>query len=108
MRSLDPEDVVLMAFPFSGGGSKRRPALVLADTGDRDIVVARITTQPYGASEDVEIRDWAAAGLLSASIVRVHKVATLERSLVERVLGRLTAADRGAVRTAVMTLFGSI
>ena len=39
-------DVVLVAFPFSSGSSvKARPALVVLDTGDSDVVVARITTQ---------------------------------------------------------------
>jgi mRNA interferase MazF len=41
MINYQPGDLVLVAFPFTGGGSKVRPALVLLDTGDDDILVAR-------------------------------------------------------------------
>ena len=45
MTLYKPGDVVLVKFPFtSGAGSKLRPALVILDTGDDDLVVARITT----------------------------------------------------------------
>jgi mRNA-degrading endonuclease toxin of MazEF toxin-antitoxin module len=44
--TFQPGDLVLVAFPFVGSAqSKRRPALVILDTGDDDIVVARVTTQ---------------------------------------------------------------
>ena len=44
MTTYQPGDVVLLAFPFTDGvRQKQRPALVLLDTGDPDIVVARIT-----------------------------------------------------------------
>lgn len=39
-------EVVLLAFPFASRREvKRRPALVLLDTGNADILVARITSQ---------------------------------------------------------------
>lgn len=72
--------IVLLAFPFSDAtGSKRRPALVLLDTGDQDIVVARVTSQAIRSSFDVNIVAWQQAGLLLPSIVRVDKLATLEK-----------------------------
>ena len=46
MTLYKPGDVVLVEFPFASGvGSKLRPALVILDTGDVDLVVARITSQ---------------------------------------------------------------
>ena len=40
--SYQPGEVVLVAFPFTGGPHvKRRPALVILDSGDADVVVAR-------------------------------------------------------------------
>ena len=42
-REFNLGDVVTLVYPLVGG-SMPRPALVLADTGDDDIVVARITT----------------------------------------------------------------
>lgn len=38
-------EIVLLSFPFADAtGTRRRPALVLLDTGDEDLVVARITS----------------------------------------------------------------
>jgi mRNA interferase MazF len=94
MASYPAGDIVLLAFPFSdAAGSKRRPALVLLDTGDDDIVLARVTSQLSAAPEDVALDEWQQAGLLLPSVVRLHKVATLQRKLVDRKLGRLSPGD---------------
>ena len=56
-------DLLLVAFPYAGGGQKVRPALVLLDTGDADVLVARVTTQPGGTPHDVPLNAWRQAGL---------------------------------------------
>jgi mRNA interferase MazF len=46
MTTYEFGDVVLVAFPQSGTTArKRRPALVVLDIGDADIVLAPITTR---------------------------------------------------------------
>jgi mRNA interferase MazF len=101
-------DVVLVSFPFSNlVQTKRRPALVLLDVGDPDIVVARITSQLSQTQCDVLLRDWQQAGLMLPSVVRVHKVATLEKQLVERKLGVLTPGDVGRVQERVQLLYAA-
>lgn len=56
--NYQPGDMILVDFPFvTGRQSKTRPALVILDTGDADLVVARVTTQPASALEDVPIVD---------------------------------------------------
>ena len=50
--------------------------MVIVDTGDADILVARVTTQSGQSDHDVPIEDWRGAGLLAPSIVRLHKLAT--------------------------------
>src|SRR4051794_16672256 len=97
MTNYQAGDLLLVAFPFTGGGSKLRPALVVADTGDADLVVARITTQAVSTRCDVELVDWKLDGLLALSFVRLHKLATIEKALVNRALGRLTAGDHQRV-----------
>jgi len=95
-------DVVLVRFPFtSGAGSKLRPALVILDTGDDDLVVARITTHAGLSRFDVALIDWRGAGLLAPSIARLHKLATLEKSDIHRSLGHLQATDRQSVSAAL-------
>ena len=58
-----------------------------------DVVVARITTQGHASLFDFAIRGWCPAGLLAESVVRVHKLATLEKAIVVRVLGKLEEPD---------------
>ena len=66
--SYQAGDLILVDFPFAGGRQvKTRPALVILDTGDADLVVARVTTQAVSSSHDVPIIDWQAAGLLAAT-----------------------------------------
>jgi len=87
---------------------KRRPGLVLLDAGDDDIVVARVTSQPPQAPFDVQILEWKQAGLLLPSVVRLDKVATLEKRLVGRRLGFLMQADWQRVRAKTHDLWLSI
>ena len=109
MQNYRSGEIVLLSFPFAGAtGAKRRPALVLLDTGDDDIVVARVTSQVARGPFDVELLEWKQAGLLFPSVVRVHKVATMEKRLVERRLGTLTAGDWARVRAVVQQLWASI
>lgn len=106
MTTYQPGNVVLLAFPFTDGvRQKQRPALVLLDTGDPDIVVARITSQPYTMAFDVALSDRAEAGLLLPSVVRLHKLATLEKSTVSRCLGHLSAQDWDRVRNVLNVLW---
>jgi mRNA interferase MazF len=98
-------DVLLLSFPFTNlVGTKRRPALVILDTRDGDIVVARITSQIYETEFDALLDDWQQAGLMMPSVVRIHKIATLEQQLVERKLGKLTDEDLAQVGAKLQLL----
>jgi mRNA interferase MazF len=105
MTRFERSEVVLVVFPFSSGvGAKQRPALVLLDDGDEDILVARITTQLPGSSCELAIEDWKESGLLAASSVRLHKLATIEKRLVRRSLGCLSKRDWAAARATLAKL----
>jgi mRNA interferase MazF len=96
--SYQAGDVVLVDFPFTvTGQGKPRPALVILDTGDADVLLARVTTQSRATSFDVALASWAQAGLLAPSIVRLHKLATLAKSRIQRRLGTLEPNDRQQV-----------
>lgn len=102
-------DVLLLAFPFSDTTTtKRRPALVLLDTKDNDILVARITGQLARTPLDVELQDWEDAGLRIPSVVRLHKLATLEKRLIERSLGTLTNQDLQQVHGTLQQLIRAV
>ncbi len=83
-------DIVLLKFPFTDGEkSKKRPALVLADTEDEDVIVCRITSKLYDSDFDFEIKDWQKCGLKLPSVIRLHKIATLEKSLIDQKIGEI-------------------
>ena len=95
MTTYKPGDIVLVDFPFvSGSETRRRPALVLLDAADADVLVARVTSQSRQDVFDVKMTDWRGAGLLLPSIVRLRKLATLEKTLIVRTLGNLQSVDR--------------
>jgi mRNA interferase MazF len=108
MEIYQPGEVVLLAFPFTDGlRQKQRPALIVLDVEDPDIIVARITSQPYSTSFDVSLADLESAGLLAASVVRLHKIATLEKTLVKRRLGHLSERDWGNVSTTLRQMWST-
>jgi mRNA interferase MazF len=93
-------EVVICQFPFtSGAPGKVRPALVLFDLGE-DAIICRITSRPREGLMDAEIKDWAAVRLLSASTARLDRLVTIEQSIIKRRLGKLTARDASAIRSA--------
>ena len=102
-------EVVLLEFPFVEQQEvKKRPALVLLDTGDADILVARITAQNVSTEYDVIPVEWRLAGLLLPSVIRLHKMATLQKKLVERRLGFLTPKDKSNVKAKLQKILISI
>lgn len=106
MKTYNSGQILLVSFPFADlVGSKRRPALVLVDTGDDDVIVARVTGELTQTTHDVELADWREAGLALPSRVRLHKLATLEKRLVERPLGELTEGDMQKVRAEMANLW---
>lgn len=99
MTSYQAGEIVLVALPDSSGSlGKQRPAMVIADTGDEDLLLARITTQLYSSDFDVRLNDWKVEGLLAPSVVRLHKMATLEKRLVKQRLGKVTPADQFSMK----------
>ena len=89
MDQLSIGEIVLIKFPFTDGGNhKKRPALVLQDTRDNDVIVCRITSKIYETKYDLYLEDWKECGLKLPSVIRIHKIATLEKGLIEKVIGK--------------------
>ena len=87
-------DVVLVVFTQTDGSRKQRPALVVLDTGDEDIVLAPITTTERKSKGDHKIKDWKQSGLLLSSWVRLAKIACLSKNDIRRQLGTFSPADK--------------
>ncbi len=100
-------DILLLnAFPYTHPGEvKKRPALILADIGDQDLIVVRITSERPRDSFDLPIDSWKEAGLLLPSTARLSKMATLNKRLILKKLGRLGSPERRRVRGFLKKLF---
>jgi mRNA interferase MazF len=83
-------DIVLVPFPFTDlSGLKNRPALILVD-GESDITVSFITTQlKWQEDFDVKIEPSSTNGLKRTSLIRLSKLATIDKDLVIGKLGNL-------------------
>lgn len=105
MENLDFGTIVLLKFPFTDGKTfKKRPALVINDSGDGDIIVCRITSQIYTTKNDIFVEDWQNCGLKLPSVIRVHKLATLEKNLTEITMGYINFSTKEKVKNSILKL----
>ncbi len=95
--TLSRGDVVLARFPFTDlMGALVRPALVVSPGRiGQDIVLVAISSVlrdglvPTDCTVDTTHPEFSMTGLRTASVFRVHKLATVERSVIVRRLGRI-------------------
>jgi len=105
MDKIESGSIVLLKFPFADiAGYKRRPALVLKDLEDGDILVCRITSKIYKSKYDIYLDNWIKFGLKLPSVVRVHKMATLEKDMIESRMGRMDEEMFDNVRLLYMSI----
>ena len=78
-------DIVVLPFPFSDlSGSKRRPALVLADIEGNDVILCQITSvaRDDGYAVPIDTADFESGTLPVKSLVRSNKIFTADRNLI--------------------------
>lgn len=107
--------VIVVNVPFSdASGAKPRPALVVsADIFHRhlpDLLACPISSQARfprrPGTGDYPLRDWRAAGLRHPSTVRVSKLLAVDKQIIKRVLGVLSAEDVARVDAGLRVAFG--
>ena len=92
--------IVLVPFPFTDlSGQKVRPALVLYAGKGEDCIVAFITTHPKGKklSYAIPLNPSPGNGLKVSSVVRVDKLATLQKKVVLGEIGEIEPEILGEV-----------
>lgn len=91
-------DIVLVRFPYTDSSrNKIRPSLILLDTGDDDVLLAKMTSRRPFVTHDIPLSDWKSASLPLASIVRLHKINTIAKTEIIAITGRLSQVDRMTV-----------
>jgi len=99
-------DVVLIKFPFSSGlESKKRPAFIIRDTHDGDVILCRITSKIYNSKYDYFIERWVGLGLKLPSVIRLHKIATVEYSMIEKVMGTFSDIEKNEIEKILSNVF---
>ncbi len=113
MTGYEFGDLVLVPFPFTDqSATKRRPAVVVSsDAYHRerpDLIILAVTSQaqPHAALGEAAVAKWKEAGLLRPSVLK-PVIATLERGLVLRKLGRLEEEDCAALRKVIGEILGT-
>lgn len=104
-------DIVLVPFPFTDQSTtKKRPAIIVSSqvyNRERpDVIIMAVTSQARPENNlDVPVIDWQAAGLLKPSVVK-PVIATIEKTLIVRRLGRLGEKDIKALQEGLKTVLG--
>ncbi|MBW8334966.1 MAG: type II toxin-antitoxin system PemK/MazF family toxin [Prolixibacteraceae bacterium] len=103
---MNKGDVVLIPFPFSDfSGAKNRPAVILIET-DEDVTVAFIMTQLKWKTEfDVLLQPSDLNGLKKDSLIRLNKLATIDKELVVGRLGSLEEPLMGLLDRNLIRIF---
>lgn len=99
-------DIVLITFPFTDlSGTKLRPAVILSETSF-DITVCFITTQlQWKESTDLLLAPTSYNGLRKQSLVRVSKMATLDKALAKGLLGKLNQPELDELNRLLRIIF---
>ena len=99
-------DIVLIPFPFTDlAGSKKRPALVLLSTG-LDVTVSFISTQlHWQEATDLLLQPSATNGLKKPSLIRIGKIATVDKVLIIGRLGSINAKQIEELDKKLIQLF---
>ncbi len=106
MMTYNLGDILLIRFPFTDQSRvSKRPALVLYDDGDLDILLCRVTTRPYFSPADLDINSWKESGLLKKSYIRLGKMATLQKDMVDKKLGELLSGDLTRIKQRLKQMF---
>lgn len=100
--------IVLIPFPFTDlAGQKVRPALVVHVSRGEDCIVAFISSgipkkkYPF----DVVIKASKQNGLKSDSVIKVDKLATLQKKIVLGELGAIESSTHKTVRVILKKVF---
>ncbi|MBC8163034.1 MAG: type II toxin-antitoxin system PemK/MazF family toxin [Roseiflexaceae bacterium] len=95
MPNYSRDNIILVRYPFSDlSSSKVRPAIIVNGSHvSYDLLIVPMTSRLQGLLVgEFAISDWKAAGLNVPSAVK-RGIYTIEDSLVQKVVGQLSASD---------------
>jgi mRNA interferase MazF len=99
-------NIILIPFPFTDlSGNKLRPALILTETL-LDVTVSFITTQlQWQEPTDILLQPNPVNGIKKTSLVRLSKIATIDKTLVRGKIGSISQTQVIDLNQKLVTLF---
>lgn len=100
-------DIVLTPFPYTDlSQATIRPGLILAGVDMNDWVLCQITSSSQARARDIVIApgDMQSGRLTAGSHVRPERLITVNESVFQRTIARLTDAKTAEILTAVHAL----
>lgn len=103
---MNKGDIILIPFPFTNLiENKLRPAIVLIET-DYDLTVSFITTQlKWKETTDIELTPSLQNGIKKPSLIRLSKIATVDKSLAIGKLGEIELRQKSELNTKLKNIF---
>ena len=97
-------DIVILPFPHTDQtGGKKRPAVVLCETKNHDILVSMITSAAYGhESIPLDEKNLKSSGLRVACVIRPDRLLVVSPDIVEKKTGRISQEMAKAVKTTLI------
>ncbi len=98
-------DIILISFPYTDlTGVKIRPAVILMET-EQDVTVAFVTSQlKWQTQFDMVLNPSFENGLKSNSLIRLTKLATIDKQLVLGELGKLSLIQTALMNSQLIML----
>jgi mRNA interferase MazF len=100
-------DIVVIPFPFSDlSGSKKRPALVLADLQGDDIILCQITSQQTKDKYAIAIKDndFKTGNLTAPSNIRPNRIFTADKSIIVKKVATLNEISVKSVIQKIISI----
>ncbi|WP_374759354.1 type II toxin-antitoxin system PemK/MazF family toxin [Dyadobacter fanqingshengii] len=100
-------DVVVIPFPFSDlSGSKRRPAIVIADLEGDDILLCQITSQNSKDRHAIplSLRDFVNGSLPIDSYIRPSRIFTADKNIIVRRAGSVNSGITARLTQSIIEI----
>jgi mRNA interferase MazF len=108
MEKFVKGDVVVIPFPYSDlTNAKRRPALVLAESSNNDLILCQITSQKVKDSFAVglSIDDFSEGTIFKKSNIRPNKIFTADSKIILYKIGSLKVQKFNEIIDTVVKIF---
>ena len=99
-------DIVLLPFPYTDlSGYKFRPSVILLST-PLSYIVAFVTSKIYTTEQfDISIMPDKSNGLKLPSLIRLNKIATIDKSLAKGMLGKVSDSIIDNIQSELKKMF---